>query len=96
MKFSVLRAIETGKPVIRSANTGISCIIDPRGNIISQTQPMVEAILYGESYSTDQTTLYTVIGDVWLYMSFGYIGFFIAKAIYAKNKTRKEGYTNEN
>lgn len=96
MKFSVLRAIETGKPVIRSANTGISCIIDPRGNIVSQTQPMVEAILYGESYSTAQITLYTVIGDVWLYISFGYIGFFIAKAIYIKNKTRKEGYANEN
>ena len=46
--FSVLRAIETGRPVVRAANTGISCIIDPRGNTLAQTEPMVQDILYNQ------------------------------------------------
>jgi apolipoprotein N-acyltransferase len=30
-----LRAIETGLPVIRNSNTGISAVIDSRGNVLS-------------------------------------------------------------
>lgn len=33
MSHSVLRAVETGVPVVRSANTGVSCGIDRRGRI---------------------------------------------------------------
>jgi apolipoprotein N-acyltransferase len=32
--YARLRAIETGHWVVRSANTGVSCIIDPQGNIL--------------------------------------------------------------
>lgn len=35
MNYARLRAIETGKWVARSANTGISCFIDPLGNVIN-------------------------------------------------------------
>ena len=34
MNYARLRAIETGTWVARSANTGISCFIDPYGNVI--------------------------------------------------------------
>ena len=34
MNYARLRAIETRKWVVRSANTGISCFIDPLGNVI--------------------------------------------------------------
>jgi apolipoprotein N-acyltransferase len=35
MNYARLRAIETRKWVVRSANTGISCFIDPLGNVIN-------------------------------------------------------------
>jgi apolipoprotein N-acyltransferase len=41
------RAIEEGMPVLRSANTGISAIIDPYGRIIEQTELFKEARLGG-------------------------------------------------
>ena len=35
MNYARLRALETRKWVVRSANTGISCFIDPLGNVIN-------------------------------------------------------------
>lgn len=37
MEYARLRAIETGKYVVRSANTGISCVIDPQGRVLDRT-----------------------------------------------------------
>jgi len=42
-----LRAIEQGLPMVRSANTGISAIIDPYGLIIASTSLGIEAVLDG-------------------------------------------------
>ena len=87
--FSVIRAIETGRPVIRAGNTGISCIIDPRGRIISQTEPMVEDILYGEAVSCNTVTLYSLIGDVWLYLCIAYTVSICSYGIYKQKKKVK-------
>lgn len=42
---SRLRAIETGLPVVRAANTGISAIISANGEVIESIPPLVEGYL---------------------------------------------------
>jgi apolipoprotein N-acyltransferase len=60
MNYARLRAIETRKWVVRSANTGISCFIDPMGNVIN-AQPWDKAasIKYAVPVNNRQTFFVT-------------------------------------
>ncbi len=61
-----LRAIETGRYVVRSANTGISTVISPRGQILDREEPLVEGLAEGKVYARDMLTLYTRIGNAFV------------------------------
>jgi apolipoprotein N-acyltransferase len=62
--YARLRAIETRTWVARSANTGVSCFIDPSGNI-HQPQPWWNAATVKMNINpTHQTTIFVTWGDV--------------------------------
>ncbi|MEM1167185.1 MAG: apolipoprotein N-acyltransferase [Planctomycetota bacterium] len=42
------RAIELGTPIVRAANTGISCVIDAHGRVIERLEPRTEGLLIAE------------------------------------------------
>ncbi|HWY12774.1 MAG TPA: apolipoprotein N-acyltransferase, partial [Bacteroidia bacterium] len=64
LSYARLRAIESRKQIIRSANTGISCFIDEFGNI-SQPQPYGEfAVINAEVSLNDSKTFYIRFGDL--------------------------------
>ena len=67
---SVFRAIENRKSVLRCANTGISMIINPNGNIIQKTQLNTKAILIENIKGTDNKTFYTKFGNVFAQILF--------------------------
>lgn len=62
--YASLRAIETRRPVVRSANTGISCFIDTRGRITGQTEWWKSSVLKGTVYPQQRITLYVKYGDL--------------------------------
>ena len=62
--LSSLRAIETRRDVVRSANTGISAFIDQRGKIRSRTAYDEATYLNGVMVLNDATTLYVRWGDI--------------------------------
>jgi len=61
--YSSVRAIETRRPVIRSANTGISGIIDIRGKVISKSGWWVPAVIKGYITPETRITPYVRYGD---------------------------------
>ncbi|MBQ9782981.1 MAG: apolipoprotein N-acyltransferase [Clostridia bacterium] len=63
-----LRAIETGRYVARSANTGISTVISSRGEVLAELEPLVDGMLVEEVRLEQRTTLYTYIGNVSVYL----------------------------
>lgn len=65
MHYARLRAIESGTWIARSANTGISCFIDPSGNVISpQPYNTKAAIKYNIPASPARSTFFVRNGDL--------------------------------
>ena len=66
-----LRAAETGRYVIRAANTGVSSVITSRGEIVDLLPALEEGVLYGEVSLSDRTTPYTRTGNVLILLCIG-------------------------
>jgi apolipoprotein N-acyltransferase len=58
VSFARLRAIESRKWVARSANTGISCFINPKGEVVQESNWWVKASLVENVYPNDFLTFY--------------------------------------
>jgi apolipoprotein N-acyltransferase len=69
---SQLRAIETGRFVVRSAGTGQSGIISPTGEILAKQVVQTRGILYGEVELRDDLTLYCRIGNLFVWLCIAY------------------------
>ena len=63
LSFARLRAIETRRSIARSANTGISCFINQRGDISQATEWWVPAAIKGTINANDKITFYVQHGD---------------------------------
>jgi apolipoprotein N-acyltransferase len=63
LDYASLRAIETRRMVARSANTGVSCIIDIKGRRLSETGWWQKATLKGEIFPESRLTFYVKHGD---------------------------------
>ncbi len=70
---AVLRAVETGRSFVRAANTGISSIITEKGQIKAYLAPLVTGYTACEVSTYDQTTVYTAVGNLIVWLSMGYL-----------------------
>lgn len=61
--FARLRAIETRRSIARSANTGISCFVNQRGDIFQKTKYWVPAVIKQNLNANKEITFYTTYGD---------------------------------
>ncbi len=63
-----LRAIESGKYVVRSANTGISSIIDPMGNVKEELGALERGCVVSEVSVREGCAPYVYIGNLFAYI----------------------------
>jgi apolipoprotein N-acyltransferase len=64
LRMALVRAVGSRRYIVRAANTGVSAIIDPRGNIVARTELGARTVLEGTAaYRTDLTP-YVRFGDV--------------------------------
>lgn len=76
LKLGRLRAIENRRWIARSANTGISCFINPNGEILQATDYWAPAVISGNIELSNELTFYTRFGDY-----IGRIAMYIAFAL---------------
>ena len=70
LEYGALRAIETRRSIARSANTGISCFINQRGEILQATEWWKPAVIKGSININTEETFYVRWGDIIWRVSF--------------------------
>lgn len=70
---AMLRAIEGGRYLVRSGNTGISSIITEHGEHKSWLAPMTKGIAISEVEMCTDTTLYARIGNLLVYLCMAFV-----------------------
>lgn len=74
LSMTVFRAVENRIFFLRSANTGISAIINPSGKIIKNTGLFERTVLRGSVKFLDRKTIYALYGDVFVYICLMMLG----------------------
>ena len=77
LQIAQMRASETGRPMLRATNTGMTAIVDARGNLSAVLPAFETGVLRGEVYAHTGMTPYARFGN-WpalvLMLGFGVIG----------------------
>lgn len=81
--FARLRAIENRRSVVRSANTGMSCTINQRGDMANATKWWTKDVIRTNVNLNSETTVYSKYGDV-LGRSFGFVSIFLLLFTFVK------------
>lgn len=86
-----LRAIETGCPVVRAANTGISSVIDARGRVREVLPPLVEGMILTEVTTAAAGTPYTAVGNLFVVLCAAFcLGICGAQTAFTVKEKRKK------
>jgi len=62
--MAILRTVENGVPLLRSANTGISMVVDQYGRILKETKLFETTFLTARISIKNNKTIYQKIGDI--------------------------------
>jgi apolipoprotein N-acyltransferase len=84
LRFAQIRAIETRRSIARCANTGISAIINQKGQVISKTNYWQQNEISANINLNNKLTFYTKYGD-WLGKISAFIAVFIILFVFVKN-----------
>jgi len=63
LQIARMRALETGRPMLRATNTGMTAVIDPRGRVVAVTDPFSEAVLRTQVQGYEGLTPFVRVGD---------------------------------
>ena len=64
LQIARMRALELGRYLLRSANTGITAVIDPHGKIVKQSKQFEEYVIRAKINAYEGGSLYALSGNV--------------------------------
>ena len=85
--MAAMRAIEQGRYLARAANTGISGVVDPYGQVVRKSEIFKEVDLIEEVRLLQHRTIYSRIGDAVAYASLATV----LVALIMTRRTRRDG-----
>ena len=88
--LSQLRAVETERSVLHAANSGVSAVVDARGDIRDSSDLFERTVLGGVTELRTGKTLYVRFGDWIVLLSLGLLGVSIFAKMFSKKKRRSQ------
>lgn len=88
LSFTRIRAVETGRAVVRSANNGVSAFVSPKGEITGSLAWNVRGAIRGDVLVNTHQTLYTLWGD-YVYLGAAILLPLLILFGYAMNKSKQ-------
>lgn len=88
MHYARLRAVEARRDVTRSANTGVSCFINQRGDLRQETTYWEDDVISSTMFANDELTFFTRYGDYVGRVS-GFLTIFFVLYAFVRNRTQK-------
>ncbi|HEX4790545.1 MAG TPA: apolipoprotein N-acyltransferase [Actinospica sp.] len=94
LAISQLRAVETGRPVVIAATSGISGYIDANGDIVEQTQQFTPAVVSASVTPRTGQTLATRVGAApeWVMTGLGLLVWALAAALGRRRRRIEEAF----
>jgi apolipoprotein N-acyltransferase len=89
LRMGVARAVENRRYEVRTANTGISAIIDPYGRIQNPTSIGRRVAVDGKVYFRSDQTFYTRYGDVFAFANAAVTGIGLATILIRRKNVRR-------
>ena len=84
LAMAAMRAVENGTYLVRAANTGVSAVIAPTGEILAQSGIFTEAALLGTIRPREGETPYTRYGDVLAWIALVFAGAYVLALVRAR------------
>ncbi|HSB73657.1 MAG TPA: apolipoprotein N-acyltransferase [Candidatus Methylomirabilis sp.] len=91
LAMAAMRAVENGSYLVRAANTGISAVIAPTGEVLEQAGIFTEAVLVGTIRPRRAETPYTRHGDVLAWACLVFLGAYLLALGRVRWAARREG-----
>lgn len=87
-EMAAFRAVEQGQSVLRSTRFGLSAAITPYGEMVSQMSSFDDndKIMYAQLPAKGVTTLYSIIQDSFVYLSIGFLLFFMVITVQSNRR----------
>jgi len=89
-QYSILRAVENRRSIVRCANGGISGFIDPYGRVQKKTKFHEKTQIADVVKLNSEKTFYTMYGDLLVYISFLVFVFAFVLAVYKKFQNKRD------
>jgi apolipoprotein N-acyltransferase len=87
--MAIMRAVENRRYLLRCAVSGVSGVIDYKGNVTARTKPYEKTILEGQAAMRDELTFYATNGDVFAFFCSFVTVLLMALLVYRKKFDKK-------
>ena len=91
-----LRAVETGRYIVRSASTGISMVISPNGEVLDVEPELSRGYAIANVRQRSCSTLYSMIGNLYIYFTITLTAIALLSVTFDKIRSDRTKFEKDN